>query len=158
MTRTHPIRTAAAIAAAVLCAAVLWPSAGHAAGRTQTLRFFVKDVSFQLTQADGTVVDRPPFPDAGAGDVLDVTSLLFRGDHRRHARRWSGSVHLRCVFGTGEPDCESQVALGGSLLIFSGNPGTLTVGTGRFQGATGRVIKNQEVPGGSDVVAKIHLR
>jgi hypothetical protein len=50
------------------------------------------------------------------------------------------------------------VAIGGSLLIFSGNPGTLTVGTGRFQGATGRVIKNKEVPGGSDVVVKIRLR
>jgi hypothetical protein len=158
MTRIHPIRTAAAIAAAVLCAVVLWPSAGHAAGKTQTLRLFVKDVSFQLTQADGTVVQRPPFPEAAAGDVLDINSLLFRGDHRRHAKRWSGSVHLRCVFGAGEPDCESQVAIGGSLLIFRGNPATLTNGTGRFQGATGRVIKNDEVQGGSDVVAKIRLR
>jgi hypothetical protein len=158
MTRIHPIRTAAAIAAAVLFALVLWPSAGHAAGKTKTLRFFVEDVSFQLTQADGTVVDRPPFREPTAGDVIDVTSLLFRGDHRQHAKRWSGSVHLRCVFGTGEPDCESQVALGGSLLIFRGNPGTLTIGTGRFQGATGRVIKNQDVPGGLDIVAKIRLR
>jgi hypothetical protein len=85
MTRTHPIKTAAAIAAAVICAAVLWPSAGHAAGKTQTLRFFVKDVSFQLTQVDGTVVDRPPFPEPGAGDVLDVTSLLFRPPAARKA-------------------------------------------------------------------------
>jgi hypothetical protein len=158
MTRIHPIRTAVAIAAAVLFALVLWPSAGHAAGKTKTLRFFVEDVSFQLTRADGTVVDRPPFPEAAPGDVLDVTSLLFRGDHRRHADRWSASSHLRCVFGAGEPDCESHVAIGGSLLIFRGNPGTLTIGTGRFRGATGRVVKNDSVPGGSDAVAKIRLR
>jgi hypothetical protein len=158
MTRVHPIRTAAAIAAAVLCTLVLWPSAGHAADKTKTLRFFVEDVSLTLTQADGTVIDRPPFPEAAPGDVLDVTSLLFRGDHRRHATRWSASSHLRCVFGAGEPDCESHVAIGGSLLVFRGNPGTLTIGTGRFRGATGRVVKLEEVPGGSDVVAKIRLR
>ena len=134
------------------------PSAGHAADKTTTLRYFVKDVSLTLTQADGTVVDRPPFPEAAPGDVLDVTSLLFRGDHRRHAKRWSASSHLRCVFGTGQPDCESQVAIGGSLLVFRGNPGTLTIGTGRFQGATGRVVKNKQVPGGLNVVAKIRLR
>ena len=48
-----------------------------------------------------------------------------------------GSEHVHCVFGQGEPDCVSHVALGGSMLIFTGNPATLTGGTGRFQGATG---------------------
>ncbi len=61
------------------------------------------------------------------------------------------------MFGTGEPNCESQVAIGGSLLIFGGNPGTLIDGTGRYQGATGRVISSREVRGGSDIVARIHL-
>jgi hypothetical protein len=62
---------------------------------------------------------------------------------------------LRCEFSTGEPDCESQVAIGGSLLIFSGYPGTVTNGTGRYQGATGHVIANKPVKGGSDVVARV---
>jgi hypothetical protein len=127
------------------------------AGKTQTLRFFSKDVSIKVTTTDGTVLRRPPFPEARPGDVLEVNSLNYVGNHRRHARRWSSSQHLRCVFSTGEPACEAQVAIRGSLLIFGGNPGTLINGTGRYQGAAGRVIKNEEVRGGSDVVARVRL-
>jgi len=128
-----------------------------AAGKVQTLRFFSKDVSVRVTTADGTVIRKPPYPEAKPGDVLEVNSVDYAGTHRGHAARWSASQHLRCVFSTGEPDCESQVAIAGSLLIFGGNPGTLINGTGRYQGATGRVISNREVRGGSDVVARIHL-
>ena len=129
-----------------------------AASKAQTLRFFSKDVSMRVTTADGTVIRRPPYPEAKPGDVLEVNSLNYAGNHRDHAARWSASQHLRCVFPTGEPDCEGQVAIGGSLLIFRGYPGTLVNGTGRYQGATGRVISNRQVRGGSDVVARIHLR
>jgi hypothetical protein len=145
-------------AVAVLpCAAVLWPSAGEAAGRTKTIKAFSKIVSLTVTHPDGTVVDHPPFPTVAPGDVLDVYSLDFRGNHKHHAKHFFGSDHLQCVFGAGEPDCVSHTAIGGSLLVFSGNPGTLVAGTGRFQGATGRVLKNKEVPGGNDIVAKIKL-
>jgi hypothetical protein len=147
----------AATVAALVCAAALWPASGHAAGRTKTLKVFSKATLITLTHPDGTVVDHPPYPEAAPGDVLDVYSLDFRGTHKKHSKRWIGSDHLQCVFGTGEPDCVSHVALGGSLLIFSGNPGTLIGGTGRFQGATGRVLVSKEVPGGTDVVAKIKL-
>ena len=163
-TSTHIRRragaVAVAVAAALLAAALtLWPAAGDAADRTQTLRFFSKDVSLKLTSSDGTVVTQPPFPDAKPGDVLDLNSLLFRGDHRRHAKRSNGSTHLQCRFTAApEPDCVSHVAIGGSLLVFSGNPGTLVNGTGRFQDATGRVVSAEEVPGGNDVVARIKLR
>jgi hypothetical protein len=132
------------------------PSASGAR-KTQTLRFFSKDVSIKVTTADGKVIRKPPFPDAKPGDVLEVNSLDFVGDHRRHARRWSASQHLRCEFSTGEPDCESQVAIGGSLLIFGGNPGRVINGTGRYQGATGHVVRDEEVRGGFDVVARIRL-
>jgi hypothetical protein len=44
------------------------------------------------------------------------------------------------------------------MLIIDGNPGTVVGGAGRYLGATGRVLSNDEVPGGADVVAKIHLR
>ena len=69
--------------------------------------------------------------------------------------------HLRCRFRSGAPVCESHVAIGGSLLIFTGNPGKLTNGTGIYQGATGRVVSSKQVPGGddaSDIVASIQLR
>jgi hypothetical protein len=150
----HIVVLAAAITA-LLCAAALWPGASHAAGRTKTIKIFSQMVSISVTHPDGTVVDHPPFPEMAPGDVLDVYSLDFVGTHKQHAKRWAGSEHLRCVFGTGEPACESQVALGRSLLVFKDSK--LVDGTGRFQGATGRVISTKEVPGGTDAVAKIKL-
>ena len=76
-------------------------------------------------------------------------------------KRFTGSTHLRCTFGTGAPICESHAAIGDSMLIFTGNPGRVTNGTGIYQGATGRVVSSKSVPGhdnASDIVAKIHLR
>jgi hypothetical protein len=159
MTYSNRILLALATAvAAVLCAAALWPAAGHAAGRTETIRAFSKQVSITVTRPDGTVITQPPFDGPAAGDVLDVNSLVFRGTHDRHSRHWIGTEHLQCVFGTAPaPDCVSHVALGGSMLIFRGNPATLIAGLGRFQGATGRVISSKEVPGGTDSVTKLTL-
>ena len=154
----HRIRVAAGVAAATLCALAFWPGAGQAARKTETLRFFSKDVSQTVTTADGSVIRKSPYPEPKQGDILEINSLDYVGNHRKHAKRWSASHHLRCVFSTGEPDCLTHVAVGGSLLIFSGYPGTLVNGTGRYQGATGRVLSNDEAPGGSDVVARIHLR
>ena len=60
----------------------------------------------------------------------------------------------------GPPSCVSHVAIGGSQLVFSGNPGKLVNGTGIYQGATGRTISSKEVPGmddASDVVLRIQL-
>jgi hypothetical protein len=155
ITRISPTRIAVAVALALLCAAILWPAAGHAAGRTKTVKIFSKAQQLTVTHPDGTVVDHPPFPEMAAGDVLDVYSVDFVGTHKHHAKRAAGSEHLRCVFGTGEPDCTSWVALNRSLLVFHGD--TLVDGTGRFLGATGRVLSSKEVPGGTDAVAKIKL-
>jgi hypothetical protein len=146
------------LALAAACALALWPVAGQAASHTQTLRLFDKPVSIKVTHADGTVVDHAPYPEPKAGDTLDVNSLDYRGDHRHHAKRWTASTHLRCVFGTGAPTCESHVAIGGSLLVFTGDPGTVSNGTGIYQGATGRVLSSKEVgDNASDVVVRIHL-
>ncbi len=159
---SHPTLRRGLLAALLLLALgalalALAPAPGHATGRTETLRFFSQTTSLTLTRADGTVVRGPAEPQPG--DVLDVTSRLYRGDHRRHARRPAGSTHLRCTFTAApEPDCLSHTALRGSLLVFAGNPGTLVLGTGRYEGATGRVVASTEVPGGSDFVARIGLR
>ena len=146
------------IATAVACAAACFPPSALAAGKTETLRFFSQTQSLVLTHADGTVVDHAPYPAPVAGDTLDVFAIDFAGDHRRHAKRFSGSEHVRCSFGAAspEPDCTSHVALGGSLMVFHGS--TLIAGTGRFLGATGRSLSNKEVEGGSDEVARIRLR
>lgn len=159
--RTNLTRTALAAAAAALCAVALWPGAGQAAGKskTETLRFFDKPVAMTLTSADGTVVRHAPFPEAKAGDVLDVYALDYAGNHRKHEARASASEHLRCTFGdAGPPDCETHVAIGGSLLIFRGDK--LVAGTGRYQHATGRALSNKTVDeksNTSDTVVRINL-
>lgn len=152
------LRAALGWGTASLCALALLPAASDAASHTKTFRFFSKDTSISVTKPDGTV-QSPPTSEPQPGDVLEVHSLLFKGDHRHHARRATSSVRLRCVFVTsGEPECESTVAVGGSMMIFRGSPGTLVGGTGRFEGATGRVVKFREVRGGDDVVARVKLR
>src|SRR4051812_18088030 len=101
---------------AALVATLAVPSAGAAGGgKTQTLRFFSKDVSMTVTHADGTVDRKPPFGEPQPGDILDVNSLDYLGTHRHHAKRWIASHHLSCVFADGgAPDCVSHVAIGGS--------------------------------------------
>jgi hypothetical protein len=139
---------------------LLVASAGAATTRTQTLRFFDKSVAVTLTHADGTVVARAPYPKPKPGDTLDVISVDYAGNHAQHAKKWTASTHLRCQFRSGPPSCESHVAVGDSMLVFAGNPGTVTMGTGIYLGATGRVISNKEVPGlsdASDIVAKVTL-
>jgi hypothetical protein len=157
--RSTIIRTALGAVAAGLCALALWPGAGQAAGTTQTLRAFDKPVAMTLTHADGTVVRHAPFPEAKAGDVLDVYALDFVGNHRKHEKRASMSSHLRCTFGDGGPPvCENHVAIGGSLLIFRGDK--VVAGTGRYAHATGRVLSNKVVDeraNTSDVVVQIRL-
>ena len=160
MTRRSLVLPSAGVAA--ICALALAPGSGAATGRTQTLRFFDKPVSLKLTHADGTVATGAGPSEPKPGDTLDVNSLVYRGNHARHAKRAGGSAHLRCVFGAdGPPTCESHVALGGSMLVFTGNPGTVTNGTGIYQGATGRVVSSKSVAGqanATDVVARVTLR
>lgn len=150
------------LAAAAACALALLPSAGaQAGGRTQILRFFDQPVSITLTRPSGVVIDQAPYPQARPGDVLNVNSVAYVGTHLRHAKKWTASSHLQCTFRpAGPPSCVSHVAIGGSQLVFSGNPGKLVNGTGIYQGASGRVVSSKEVPGmddASDVVLRIQL-
>jgi hypothetical protein len=161
-------RTAAVAAVTAIATAVAIPSLTGAkppsgtrasSAHSQTLRIFDKPVATTLTNASGKVISRPPYPQPQTGDVLDVYSLDYLGNHRHHAAHWSMSSHLHCTFGTGQPACESHIAIGGSLLIFNGNK--LVGGTGRYQGATGRILSNRQLPGAantSDIVARVHRR
>ena len=58
--------------------ALLAPAPALAADKTETLRFFTQTAALTLTHADGTVVDKPPFPEPVAGDVLDAFSARLR--------------------------------------------------------------------------------
>jgi hypothetical protein len=149
-----PIRT---FLIAALTIVTLTGATAHAAGKTEVLRVFEQPVSFTYTAADGTVSHEPPAGPPQAGDVLEIDSLVFRGTQRNHAKDASGSTHLECTFGAGpEPDCRSWAAIGGSMLRFRGP--ALLGGTGRYQGASGRIVSNREVRGGNEIVARIRLR
>jgi hypothetical protein len=152
------IRRPLMVGMAGACAVALFPSAGEAAPGVQTLRYYVRDVSMTITHADGTVVRRAPYPPPTSGDVLELNGIDYVGDHRRHAAKWTASQTERCVFAEGPPDCQVIVAIGGSLLVFRGSPGTLVNGTGRYQGATGRVLTVKMLKGGVDVTARVRLR
>ena len=157
-TPTHPIRTLAiAVATALALALLAMPAASEAARKTETIRAFSKVVSFTYTSVDGTVTQGPPAGEPKPGDVFEIDSLDFVGNHKRHAKRATMSDYLRCTFmANGEPDCFGYTAIGGSLLRFHGME--LIGGTGRYHGATGKVLKSKEVPGGSDFVVQIRRR
>jgi hypothetical protein len=144
-------------AAAAACSMAVLTQASGATSKTETLRYHVKDVSKLLTHVDGTVVRRPPFPEPIAGDVLVINSLDYKGDSRHHAANWTASQTRRCAFTQGEPDCSMTVAIAGSLLSLHGNPGTVVNGTGRYEGATGRVVSVKDTGAGADVVARVKL-
>jgi hypothetical protein len=150
-------RTRLASLAVAVTVAVALPASAQAAQKTHTLRFFDRTDRITMTHADGTV-DSHPTAEPVPGDRLDVYASEFAGNHSHHAKKASGSNHVVCLFSEApEPDCISHVAFGGSMLIFSGDPGTVIGGAGRYLHASGRVISNKEVPGGGDVVAKIRF-
>ncbi len=143
---------------AAVAAALIWPAAGNAAGRTETIRVFSKMQTFTLTAPDGTVSHEPPAGAPVPGTVMEIDSLDYRGSFKKHEKRPSFSDYLRCTFGTDpqDPDCFGYVAIGGSLLRFHGFD--IVGGTGRYLGATGKTVSNKEVEGGSEFVVKVNLR
>ena len=148
---------AAAIGAGAAVPAIT--GARPATGKTQTLRFLDKPVTISLTTSSGKVINHPPYPQPQAGDVLNVYSLDYPGNHSHHAIHWTMSTHLSCMFAQGPPACISNVAVASSLLVFDGN--TLVGATGAYQGATGQVLSNKTIPNTnnqSDIVVRIKRR
>ena len=153
MTRRTRIHTLAIVLVASLAIA---PAAFAAKRKTETIRAFSKSVSFVYTSVDGTVTEGPPAGPPQAGEVFEISSLDFVGNHKKHARKATMSDYLRCTFTpTLVPDCFGYTAIGGSLLRFHGFD--VIGGTGRYQGATGKVLLNREVEGGSDFVVRVKL-
>jgi hypothetical protein len=156
MDNTTPIRTLALGAlAALLCALAVTVASAQAAGKTKTLKVFSKQLSFTYTKADGTVSQGPPADRPQPGDSFEIDSLDYRGTHKTHSKKPIGADYLRCTFGASiEPDCESYVALGSSLLRFRGDT---TIGAiGKWKSA--KLLDMQEVAGGSDIVVRLTRR
>ncbi|MGK2878395.1 MAG: hypothetical protein ACSLFF_07450 [Solirubrobacterales bacterium] len=148
--------------AAIASVFALVSSSDARGGKVQTLRLFEKSVSVSIAHADGTTVSKPPYPRPAAGDTLIATSRDFVGNHKKHAKAWTGSSRTICKFIAADapPTCTSTVAIGGSLLVFEGDRGTLIDGTGVYEGATGRTLSNKTIgdSNDSDVVVKITLK
>jgi hypothetical protein len=156
MTNTTHIRTiAGAAVAALLCALAITTSSAQAAGKTETLKVFSKQISFTYTAADGTVTQGPPAGPPQPGDAFEIDSLDYRGTHKKHSKKPIGADYLHCVFqASGEPDCMGYNALGSSLLRFHGFE--LIGAIGRWKDA--KILSNKEVEGGSDFVIRLVRR
>ena len=100
-------------------AAVATPA--HAA-QTKTLRFFDKGNTSASRPRTGRRRTSPPARPA-AGDILDASGTLYRGNHRHHGSRVVGTDHTRCVFtGPDSGTCQGEVALGNSLILVQQRP------------------------------------
>ena len=144
------------LAVVLVASLAIAPAAFAGKRKTETIRAFSKPVSFVYTSVDGTVTQGPPAGPPQAGDVFEVSSLDFVGNHKKHAKKATMSDYLRCTFTAAlEPDCFGYTAIGGSMLRFHGME--IIGGTGRYQGATGKVLLNEEVEGGSDFVVRVKL-
>jgi hypothetical protein len=156
MTYTTPIRSlAGAVIAVLLCALAVVVTSADAAGKTEKLKVFSKQLSFTYTAADGTVTHGPPAAQPQPGDRFEIDSLDYRGTHKKHSKKAIGADYLQCTFtSAGEPDCFGYTALGKSLLRFHGMD--LIGAIGRWKDA--KILSNKEVPGGSDFVVKLTRR
>jgi hypothetical protein len=155
MTYLTPIRSLAGIVIAILlCALAVAAVSAEAAGKTEKLKVFSKQLSFTYTKADGTVQNPPP-AQAAPGDSFEIDSLDYRGTHKKHSKKPIGADYLQCTFGSGpEPDCHGYTALGNSLLRFHGFD--LIGAIGRWKDA--KILSNKEVKGGSDFVIRLTRR
>ena len=156
MTNTTHIRILAGGAlAALLCALAVLVGPAQAAGKTETLKVFSKQLSFTYTKADGTVTQGPPQGQPQPGDSFEIDSLDYRGTHKKHSKKAIGADYLHCTFDAQlEPQCEGYTALHASLLRFRGME--LVGAIGRFKDA--KILSNKEVKGGSDFVVELTRR
>ncbi len=131
------LATGAAVATMALATAA-------ASAKTITLHYYSKQARSTFTDAAGHPI---PGRNPKAGDVFDQFNLDYAGNLKHHAKRWTASNHLRCVFNTpSRVTCDGQFAIGGSMLLATGihpnlsaNPARFTVngGTGVFLHAHG---------------------
>lgn len=119
--------------------------AAPASAKTITLHYYFKQVSVRFTDAAGHPQNRHKRP--VAGDLGEQLGLAYPGNHNHHARRWTASWHLGCVFRSSKrATCDGQIAVGGSMLLVNGiylNSGhnstgvAISGGTGVFYRAHG---------------------
>lgn len=119
--------------------------AAPASAKTITLHYFFTQGSIRVTDPAGHVLN--PHRSPRVGDAGNEIGLAYVGTHTHHAKRWTASFHLGCVFRSSvRATCDGQIAIGGSMLLengvhltFGANSQRLTIngGTGVFRRAHG---------------------
>ncbi len=112
------------------------------------LHFYSVQETYTLTSPTGQPISTNSVLDPG--ESYDTTDLYYLGNHEQHASRFSGSDHQACIFGVTTQACNSEIAIGGSMLVFNdvtengiatGSASTVSApiseGTGRYENTRG---------------------
>lgn len=155
---------AAGVSAALACGGLF---AGTATAKSETLHFYQVQVGpTQFYNASGNPIDlNPPATLPKPGDSFDETHLDYAGTAKHHASRWTASDHFTCTFtGAETGKCNSQIAIGGSLLLSNNFPlpaqaeavVAISEGTGTFHGTHGR-FTDADLPKSNNAILTIDL-
>jgi hypothetical protein len=125
---------AATLVCALSVVAVLVATSASARTSTITFHFFEKAVSFKITDAAGNPITPGANFTPAVGDVFVSTNLDYVGNHKHHAKKYTATDHVRCVFETAPTAtnpmatalCDGQIAIGGSMLLADQVTATLT--------------------------------
>jgi hypothetical protein len=149
--------TALSALALGLTTLALGVQSADAAAKKQTLHYFDKPVGFTYLPAGGKPTRKPPSGPPKAGDRIEITENLYKGNHTHHGKKVVGTAHTICLFDARvNAYCDGQAAFGGSMiLVFSTGGdgdfnGKITGGTGRFAGAKG-TFHNHPVKDNADI-------
>jgi hypothetical protein len=118
---------------------------------TTTLHFYSVQQTSTATDAAGQPISHANSTTGlPAGDHTDSTDLLYVGNHTHHASSFSASDHVACTITSNTTStCNSQIAIGGSLLLSNDVTVTLgattssapiNAGTGKYKNARGTVL------------------
>lgn len=160
------MRTRAGLLALTVAIGALALAALPVGAATVKLRFFQQAESTTLFDSTGHVITDPKHEPV-AGDKLDLTDRLFVGNHKKHAKRYTATDHLRCTFTAPTTGlCSGSIAIGGSMLLaddvtidLSKQPLVIngTSGTGIYRKLKGSItIKGIPHTQNSDVVITLH--
>jgi hypothetical protein len=113
-----------------------------AAAKKQTLHYFDKPVGFTYIPAGGKPTHKPPSGPPKAGDRIETTDNLYKGNHKHHGKKVVATAHTICLFDARfHVYCDSQVAVGSSMILAFSSAATEGDWNGKITGGTGRFAR-----------------
>ena len=160
------MRTRAGLLALTVAIGALALTALPVGAASVKLKFFQQAESTTLFDTAGHVITDPNHVPV-AGEKLDLTDRDFVGNHKKHAKHYTATDHLRCTFTAATTAlCSGSVAIGGSMLLaddvnvdFSKQPLVIngTGGTGIYKKLKGSLtIKPIPHTQNADIVITLH--